>query len=227
MRKIKFNVTDQVLDLGVKILTAQISGLKNSKSNPDFENYLKSELEAIKKQWNNKQFKDDPVLQGFRELHTKVGRSNRDYPASPEVLLRLFLERGRFPRINSVVDIYNLVSLKTRLALGAHDINNVKGDITLRLTNGDEKFLPLGKTELVSVPAGEYSYIDDGNNIICRLEVLQVEPTKITTDSENIFLIVQGNPNTDIDYVRNGANEVLNLLTQFCGGEFSFLNDLI
>jgi len=226
MKKLTFQVTNDVLNLGVKILTAQISNVRNSKFNPDFEGYLKKELEEIKAFWNNKQYKEDLVLQGFRDLHSKVGRSNREYSASPEVLLRLFLEKGRFPRINTVVDIYNLISLKTRLALGAHDISKVRGNITLRLTKGDETFIPLGKSEPVKVPAGEYSYIDDGNNIICRLEVLQVEPTKITLESKDIFLIVQGNPNTNNDYIKRGLDEVLKLIVKFCGGEFILLNSL-
>ena len=32
MKKINFNVTNEVLDLGVKILTAQISGVKNNRA---------------------------------------------------------------------------------------------------------------------------------------------------------------------------------------------------
>lgn len=173
-----------------------------------------------------KDFKNDPILQGFRDLHTKVGRSNRKYPASPEALLALFLETGRFPRINTLVDIYNLVSIKTRLALGAHDIENIRGNVTLKLTKGNETFIPLGSSLPIEVPAGEYSYIDDGKNIICRMEVLQVEQTKITLDSKNVFLIIQGNANTINGYIEAGAREVLDLIRKYCNGEYTFLSSL-
>ena len=156
-----------------------------------------------------KSYKEDLILHGFRTLHEKVKRSNRKFPASPEELVRIFTETGRFPRINLLVDIYNFISLKTKLALGAHDMNNIKGNVTLRLTAGDEKFYPLGSNALTPVPPGEYSYIDDENNIICRMEVLQVEPTKITTDTTDVFLIVQGNENTGNNYIESGANKFL------------------
>ena len=227
MRDFTFTVSPEVLDLGVKVLTARITGVSNAESHPDFEAHKNVELETVKQKLEGKFYKEDQVLAGFRDLHTKVGRSNRDYVASPEVLRRLFLERGRFPHINTLVDIYNLVSLKTGLALGAHDIDHVHGNIMLRLTKGDEIFVPLGKTEPMQVFPGEYGYIDDANNIICRLEVLQVEPTKVTVESKDIFLIVEGNVNTEMEYVRQGAEEVCRLITKFCGGRYEFLNTMI
>ncbi len=223
MKPLSFTVSEDVLNLGVKIVTARISNLTNSEVNAEFEEYKNSELEKIKNEWASKKYKDDPILAGFRDLHTKVGRSNRDYVASPEGLRWLFLERGRFPHINTVVDIYNLVSLRTGLALGAHNIEAVNGSISLRLTKGDEVFIPLGKSEPVPIFSGEYAYVDDNNNIICRLEVLQVEPTKVTPSANDIFVIIQGNANTTDEYVRTAAEEVCSLITKYCGGDVLFL----
>lgn len=226
MKDLKFEVTKEVSNLGIKILTARIVGVQNTDSSADFEVYKNAELEKVKQEWANKKYKDDPVLVGFRDLHTKVGRSNRDYVASPEGLRWLLLERGRFPHINTLVDIYNLISVKTGLALGAHDIDKVNGNITLRLTKGDEKFVPLGKTEPLPVFPGEYGYCDDGNNVICRLEVLQVEPTKVTPESKDVFMIIEGNANTESEFVKNAAEAVCQLITKYCGGSYSFLNQL-
>ena len=213
----------------VKIITARINNIHNTSENSEFELYKTAELENIKndlaQKFAGKKYNDDPVLAGFRDLHTKVGRSNRDYVASPENLRRQFLERGRFPHINTVVDIYNLISLQTGLALGAHDIEKVNGNIALRLTNGSEVFMPLGKIEPEKVFPGEYAYIDDLNNIICRLEVLQVDPTKVTTESSDLFIIIQGNSATADDYLRQGAEKVCQLITKYCGGEYLFLNN--
>lgn len=223
-RKLAFSVSREVLDLGVKIQTLRISGVTNSTESSDFEELKKKELENVRSFWGGRNYKDDPILTGFRDLHTKVGRSNRDYVASPEDLTWLFLERGRFPHINMIVDIYNLVSLKTRLAFGAHDVAHIQGNISLRLTDGSEVFEPLGKIEKVSVFPGEYGYVDDGNNVICRMEVLQVEPTKVTEQTTDIFVIVQGNMNTESDYVKKGAELVSDWVTRFCGGTAALLN---
>lgn len=223
MHEIKFTANSDVLNLGVKIVTALVMNIKNEDLNPAFEKYKKTELEVLKEKFANKKYKDDPVLEGFRELHTKVGRSNRDYVSSPESLRWLFIERDRFPHINTLVDIYNLISLKTGLALGAHDINGIKGNITLKITNGLESFIPLGKKEKNEIFPGEYCYIDDDNNVICRMEVLQVEPTKVTTETKNIFLIVQGNQNTEQSYVNETAQILCNTIVKYCGGSYKLI----
>lgn len=223
MNNFLFSVTQEVLELGIKIVGGRVTGTKNTSDNSDFETYKRDKLKQITQDWQGKNYKEDSVLQGFRDLHTNVGRSNRDYVASPENLLIRFLKKGIFPHINTIVDIYNLISLESRLALGAHDIDHVKGNITLRLTDGNENFIPLGSTEPMRVFPHEYAYIDDGNNIVCRLEVLQVEPTKVTINSHDIFFIIQGNQNTEQTYVINYANQLGALITKYSGGDFSII----
>ena len=224
MRDLHFVCSQPVKNLGVKVLTSHLYNIVNTKTSNDFEEFLKKGLRDIKCYWSDRDYKSDSILSGFQDLHIKVGKNPKKYLASPEVLLRLFLERDRFPRINLLVDLYNLISLRTRLALGAHDNKYVKGDISLRLTNGTEHFLPLGHIENEKVSANEYAYIDDENNIICRMEVVQVESTKITEDSSDIFLIVQGNMNTEICEVEKTNTQVISLIQRFCGGEVKSLN---
>jgi len=82
----------------------------------------------------------------------------------------------------------------------------------------------LGKSAPEPVSPNEYAYVDDGNNIICRLEVLQVEPTKTTENSRDVFLIIQGNEKTSREDLLAGSRELETLLTRFCGGTYSLLS---
>ena len=82
-------------------------------------------------------------------------------------LLKNLLKKQEFHKINPLVDLYNLISMDTKLALGAHDLDKIEGNITLRLTQGNENYIPLGSEEAKEVKAGIYSYIDDANDIIC------------------------------------------------------------
>lgn len=45
-----------------------------------------------------------------------------------------------------------------------------------------------GDEEAKEVKAGIYSYIDDANDIICYSEIRQVDKTKVTNESKDIFL---------------------------------------
>lgn len=86
-------------------------------------------------------------------------------------LLKNLLKKQEFHKINPLVDLYNLISMDTKLALGAHDLDKIEGNITLRLTQGNENYISLGSEEAKEVKAGIYSYIDDVNNIICYSEI--------------------------------------------------------
>ena len=94
------------------------------------------------------------------------------------------------------------------------------------LTDGSEKFLPLGSSEYKDIGPGEYSYIDDSNEIICRLEVRQVEKTKIKLSTKNCFYIIQGNEYTDRNYIKGAVDELISLTSKYCGGKQKILYEL-
>lgn len=215
----KFFFAKAVLDLGVEGAYFTIAGLANTASHPEFEQVRREACGEILATLSAEGIREDPVLAGFRSLHQAIGVSNRKNQASPENLLGWLLKAGSLPSVNLVVDIYNLVSIKTRLALGAHDLEKVTGNIHLRLTDGTENFMPLGAGEAKQVRAGEYGYVDDGNDILCRLEVRQVEKSKVEQTIRACFYIVQGNPATAPEMIRSAAEEVIALTQRFCGGE--------
>jgi DNA/RNA-binding domain of Phe-tRNA-synthetase-like protein len=84
----------------------------------------------------------------------------------------------------------------------------ITGNISQRLTNGTEKFLPLGQKEIQTVEAGEYSYIDDANDVMCRMEVRQVEKTKVTVDTTMLFTLFK---ETQIPHTKTSFMQLLNL----------------
>ena len=64
----------------------------------------------------------------------------------------------------------------------------------------------------------EYSYCDDANEVLCRLEVRQVEKTKVTENARNIFYIVQGNAATPDTLLQDTAGRIIELTNKYCGG---------
>src|ERR671922_220908 len=53
---------------------------------------------------------------------------------------------------------------------------------------------PLGRAEPQSVAAGEYGYVDARGRLLCRLDVVQADFSKVTADTVNALLIIEGNP---------------------------------
>lgn len=216
---ILFDVSPGVLSLGLRGAYFTMGRIHNRETDQDFENLKTDVIAQLSHQFHDVPIEQNEILLGFRELHKAVGVSNRKNVAAPENLLRHLIKTNEVPRINLLVDIYNLVSIKTCLALGAHDLERISGDVHLRLTDGTENFLPLGSPQPKPVSKGEYAYVDDANDIICRLEVRQVEKTKITPKTEEAFFIVQGNSATDNALLKSATTELVTLIKQFCGGE--------
>ena len=140
----RFHISDAAQSFGLKAVCFVIEGVRNQRTNPEFEKLKAQTLAQVSKDLSSEAIQTDPILSGFRALHDAIGRSNRKNVASPESLLKLVLQTGGLPRVNLLVDIYNLVSVKTRLSLGAHDLSAISGNVQLRLTDGSETFWPMG-----------------------------------------------------------------------------------
>ena len=213
-----FYVEQAVLDAGVKIVFAAVYGIDNHGEDPEWAAYRDRRLEELYEAYAGLDVHADPILEGFNLLHDKTGvKRRKNIPASENLIRLLKKSHGMF-YINQAVDIYNLISLESKLALGAHNIDRAEGDVTLRFTDGSERFVPIGQSEPIPVAAHEYCYCDDANEVLCRLEIRQVEKTKVDEETQNVFYIVQGNEATSDELLHETAQKIVDLTTKYCGG---------
>ena len=213
-----FYVEQAVTDAGVKIVFAAVYGLDNHGEDPEWAAYRDKRLEELYEEYAELDVHADPVLEGFNLLHDRTGVKRRKNIPASENLIRLLKKNHGMFYINQAVDIYNLISLESKLALGAHNIDRVEGDVTLRFTDGSERFVPIGQEDPVPVAPHEYCYCDDANEVLCRLEIRQVEKTKVDEDARNVFYIVQGNEATSYELLYETAQKIVDLTTKYCGG---------
>lgn len=214
----EFKVEKAVLDAGVKIVFVVIRGLDNSKENVEWHAHREVLLNNLLERYKDIDVHKDPILEGFNLLHDHIGVKRRKNIPASENLIKLLQKHSSLTYINKIVDIYNLISLDSKLALGAHNIDRVSGNVTLRFTDGTERFVPLGQTEPVAINPHEYSYIDDSNEVLCRLEIRQVQKTLVDETARNVFYIVQGNDATSDELLHQTAQKIIDLTTQYCGG---------
>jgi len=131
-----FDIEPWVQSLGVSVLALEIRGIENRPSHPDFDALRQETLASLPPKLSKELLRADPVLAGFRELHTTIGCSNREHIAAPEGLLSFLMKSGRLPSINLLVDIYNLVSLEELCAAAEELIT-----LTKRFCGGEARFL--------------------------------------------------------------------------------------
>jgi DNA/RNA-binding domain of Phe-tRNA-synthetase-like protein len=160
----------------------------------------------------------DPLVAGFYAVSRQVGVHPKTDRCSLEKLLTYAFKRGDLPAINNLVDAYNLVSIRTSCSLGAHDLDKIALPVSLRLLNGNETFTPLGSDQPMATRAGEFGYVDAANRLLCRLDVLQADFSKVTEATVNALVIVEGTTTHSSNLMWQSFADLTNLVTHYCGG---------
>jgi DNA/RNA-binding domain of Phe-tRNA-synthetase-like protein len=209
-------VTPEAAQMGVKFRCAEVAGVTVLRESKELET-AKAQAVANVSSIDPGQH---PVLLGYRTILDCVGAMSEI--ASPLLLLQFVLEHGRLPRVNTVVDAYNMVSLETMMVVSAHDGDRVEGNPRIALTNGTEVFHPLGGDNPVTLPAGQWAGIAD-NHVLCHLNCKQSELSKVTRDTRKLLIYVQGNPRTPDEAVDDALRRVTEAIVRFNGGQVRYL----
>lgn len=153
-----------------------------------------------KEQWALQADADDiarnPVVAGYTEMLGKVGRSAKKNPPTVLALLKNIQRRGNIPRVNSIVDIYNLAALQSLLAIGAHDFRKVAFPLTFAVCGKEDTFLPISSTAK-HVAESDFVYRDT-QGIMAWLDVRDSEHYKLDGHSQDVLFVIQGNAQTSV-----------------------------
>jgi DNA/RNA-binding domain of Phe-tRNA-synthetase-like protein len=116
-----------------------------------------------------------------RELYRRFGVDPTRVRPSSEALLRRMKKGEPLPRINSLVDVANAMSVQLQVPVGLYDLGKVKGEeLVIRLGGEGESYEGIGK-ERINV-AGRICVADaDGP---CGNPSADSRRTMITTDTE-------------------------------------------
>jgi DNA/RNA-binding domain of Phe-tRNA-synthetase-like protein len=159
-----------------------------------------------------------PEVIRYEEALRAVGVNPRKTRPSVGRLLTFACKHGDLPAVNSLVDAYNLASVRTLCSMGAHDLDLIALPVALRLLRGDEPFTPLGGEREEPVTAGEFGYMDAANRVLCRLDVLQAEFSKVTARTGSALLIIEGTTAHAPEALRAAFDDAVALVTRHCGG---------
>ena len=138
------------------------------------------------------------VTEGYRDLIRKAGRSVKKNPPTVPGFIDNIKHRGSMPRINSIVDVYNMESIRSSLAIGGHDLDSVHGDIIVTVCGQEDSFTAIGGKEKHVEPT-DFVYRDE-EGILAWLDVRDSEFYKMSDDTTNVLFVMQGNANTTVDY---------------------------
>lgn len=189
-----FKVQDSFFD---KVLNAVfgvvvVKNFDNTK-NYDFINELfKENLEKSKEKFKDVRIKEESWIIPYRDAFTKLGINPNKYMCSIEALITRIAKGNRIPSISPIVDLCNALSLKYILPIGAHDIDNFKGDIEIRRANENDIFVPFNSEEFEHPDLDEIIYVSGNEVKTRRWTWRQGEKSKLTENSTNLFIPIDG-----------------------------------
>ncbi len=214
-----FTVADECVQLGLRAGAIILRDLQVTESAPGLRTEIAAEAATVRARFANAAaVRADAQVASYHEILRRVGANPRREQNSVERLLTFALKRGDLPAINSLVDAYNLVSVRFACSLGAHDLERIAAPAALRLLTGSESFTPLGRDAPEPVVAGEFGYVDAADRVLCRLDVLQAEFSKVTLQTRTALLIVEGTRAHSTETLRRTFAEVIAAVTRHCCG---------
>lgn len=83
-----------------------------------------------------------------RKAYRALGKDPGRYRPSSEALMRRIASGKSLPRINDVVDAGNVISLTTRMSIGAYNASAIKGPVTFRRADDGETASAIGRGEM-------------------------------------------------------------------------------
>ena len=157
-------------------------------------------------------------ISSWREAYRSLGVKPADYRPSMEALARRVLRRDPLPLINTLVDLGNLVSLRRLIPAGAHAVDVLTGDISLRPATGAEVFEPFGADTVEHPQPGEFIFVEGGTVLTRRWTWRQAKHTLVTPATTAVEINVDGLPPVTAGEVDDTCRELAGLVVQYCGG---------
>jgi len=186
-------------------------GIDNTKSYPEISEMLSSAVRSTEERFAGKKVKEDPLIIPYREAFQKLNINPNKFMSSIEALVTRISKGKGLPSINPIVDLVNALSLKYLLPMGAHDIDQMDGDLQVRFSTANDTFLPFGETELEVMPENELVYVV-GTHVRTRRWIWrQSEIGKINPNSSNVIFPIDGFADVNKEAVLNAREELADL----------------
>ena len=86
-----------------------------------------------------------PEFDALRNTYRKLGKDPTRYRGSAEALVRRILQNKGLYKVNTIVDINNLISLETLRSVGSYNLTKLGSSIVFRIGRKDESYKGIGK----------------------------------------------------------------------------------
>ena len=135
----------------VKIPNVVVGCITATVRNSQHDMALWQEIEAVAARFrgvNMDEARKSPPIKALRDAYRALGNDPTRYRGSNEALVRRISQGKELYRVNTVVDINNLISLETLQSAGTFDLDRVQPPIIFRIGQPGEIYAGIGRGEI-------------------------------------------------------------------------------
>lgn len=214
-------VSDEIFERFPEVTLGIVTAheIDNSREDAAILDGLRREEARVRAELAGIQVTEHSQIAPWREAYRRFGTKPKDYPSSIENLVRRVLKGQSLPSINPLVDLYNTISLRHLVPAGGEDLDRIQGDVLLTIAGESEAPVRLlGEAEERAPRPGEVIYKDDVGAICRRWNWKEADRTKLTPETRNAVLVIEGLPPVGRELVERAVEELANLIRGCCGG---------
>jgi lysyl-tRNA synthetase class 2 len=199
-----------------------VNGADNTKEVPELAGLLVEAQQQVRGDERFSDLKAHPRIASWRDAFQSFGTNPNKCPPSIANLIKRVRGGKDLPYVNSLVAIFNVISMRHVLPAGGDDLDKVKGDIRLTLAQGHESYTPLGSPDQKERPTpGEVVLLDTGNDeVFCRAWCWKNgDVSKIEATTRRVAINIDILPPGSLEEGKAAALETLEMVKRFCGGD--------
>lgn len=192
---INIEIEKNLLDVfsGIDVLGILLKGLKIRDGSSELEEAKKRIYEYVRKKYSLETLRDVPTFRAYRDFFWRIGIDPTKMRPSSEALVRRILLGKELPRINTLVDAYNLASIESEITMAAFDASKIDGQIVVSFAGPGEKFLGIGMENPMTL-MGEEVVIRDNSKILSIYPYRDSEHSKVGLETTESVLLICGVP---------------------------------
>lgn len=199
-------------DLSISIM--ELVDVKIQPSSDGWDVFEQDKFQQIRDSITLSEVKDDSILRSYRDMYWTYGMDPTKLRVSSEALLRRILKGLNLWRISNIVDVVNLASPSHRLPIGLIDAERVMGSLQVRIAERGEIFTRIGGKKLEC--RGREIVLADEEKIVCfGYATHDSEQTKVTANTEQIYLLHYGAPIVQPDYLDSAVDETTKMVKKW------------
>tara|TARA_R110001583_G_scaffold99175_5_gene244477 strand:- start:4923 stop:5585 length:663 start_codon:yes stop_codon:yes gene_type:complete len=143
--KIEAQLSELCPSLKLGIIECQVSVTKDDNKLWEVINqYISQVEESI----TVEDIRNKSTISSSKDGYRKVGKDPNRYRLSAESLLRRIVNGKGLYKINNVVDLLNLTSIKSGFSIGGYNADKIIGSIKMGLGQADEEYQGIGRGQL-------------------------------------------------------------------------------